>query len=474
MRRSAAAIVQCAAMSASRFRVPHTLVLLLGMSVLALLASYILPAGAFTRITNDVGREVIVPGTYAALPDSGMLSPWTVLTAIPRGFAASHEIIFFVFIIGGALAVIRATGAIDAALGQLIARLGRRSGLLIAITMLVFTVGSSTLGMAEEYLPFVPVLLTLAIELDMDAVTAIGIMVVGYGVGYGVAAINPFTVVIAQEVAGLAPTSGIGYRLALTIPFALIGIHHVWRYSKRVREDRSASLVADIAPDPAWSLGGKAERLSGTHILVLALAVATLALLVIGIARWHWYLVEMGAAFLGLTLVVAAIARLGADKSAKEFCKGAAELTTTALLIGFARAIQVVLEDGQIIDTIVEGIARPLAQAGPELAAVGMYAIQSICNFFIPSGSGQAYVTMPIMAPIADITGVSRQTAVLAFQFGDGFTNMVVPTNAVLIGILGLARIPYDRWLRFIMPLMVKLWIAGSIALVLAVLMGYE
>jgi len=329
--------------------------------------------------------------------------------------------------------------------------------------------------MAEEYLPFVPILLALATSLGMDAVTAIGMMVVGYGIGYGVAAVNPFTLVIAQEIAGLVPTSGLTYRLLLMIPFLVIGIHHVWSYANRVRKNPKASLVFGIPPDASWRiLPEHQHRLTPVHILILTLTLGMIGVLVWGIAKWHWYLTEMSAMFLAFTVVVACIGGLSLDDTAQNFCKGANELTTTALLIGFARSIQIILEDGHVIDTIVYSIAQPLSQLGPYVAAIGMYVLQSLCNLFIPSGSGQAYVTMPVMTPIADITQVSRQTAVLAFQFGDGFTNMMVPTNAVLIGILGLAKIPYDRWLRFILPLMLKLWIAGALARMLAVAMTYQ
>ena len=182
----------------------------------------------------------------------------------------------------------------------------------------------------------------------------------------------------------------------------------------------------------------------------------------------------MGALFLALAVALGATGRLGFDGTAKAFCTGTAELTTTALLIGFARTIQLVLDDGHVVDTIVNGIAGPLADLGPEAASIGMLFVQSLCNLFIPSGSGQAYVTIPIMAPLADLVGVSRQVAVLAYQMGDGLTNVLVPTNAVLVGILSMARVPYDRWLRFVLPFLVKMWVLGSLALVIAVLVGLE
>ena len=469
-------------MSKRRLKVPHTLVLLFGMVGLAQILTYLLPAGTFERVENAAGRLQVVPGSFHLTPDAEALSPFAIFTAIPEGFSAAHEIIFFVFIIGGAFAVLRATGAVDAALGALLRRLGDRPFWLVSGGVLIFALGSSTIGMAEEYLPFVPILIVLAHALGYDAVTAVGIMCVGYGIGYGVALINPFTVLIAQDVAGLQPTSGLWYRLALMAVFLPIGIHHVWSYAKKVGRDPSASLIFDIEPEDGTARDSAAAaaaaaadhpKMTPTHKWVLGAVAAVLVVLIYGLSRWHWYLVEMGALFVGLALVLAIIARMSPDRTAVEFGKGAAELTTTALMIGVARGIQVVLDEGGVVDTIVHGISLPLQQLPGALSAVGMFFVQSLANFFIPSGSGQAYVTMPIMAPLADLVGVTRQVAVLAYQFGDGFTNILVPTNAVLVGILAMAAVPYDRWLKFVIPFMIKMWLAGSIALAVAVLIGY-
>ena len=471
-------------MTERRFKVPHTLVLLFGMVVVALALTYVLPKGRFERVQNEAGREQVVAGSFERTPEVEPLSPLALFTAIPEGFSAAHEIIFFVFIIGGAFAVLRATGAVDAALGSLLRRLGHRPFWLVAGGVVIFAAGSSTIGMAEEYLPFVPILIALVAALGFDTVTAVGIMTVGYGVGYGVAAINPFTVLIAQDVAELQPASGLWFRLVLTAVFVPIGIHHVWSYARRVRADPSSSLVADVAPPPAAAgvvgeAPGVAENaasypaMTRTHRWILLTVLAALMLLVWGLSRWHWYLIEMGGLFVALTVVLAAIARLSPDRTAVEFGTGAAELTTTALMIGVARSIQVVLDEGGVVDTIVHGISLPLQNLPGALSAIGMFVVQSVTNLFIPSGSGQAYVTMPIMAPLADLVGVTRQVAVLAFQFGDGFTNILVPTNAVLVGILAMAAIPYERWLRFVVPFMLKLWVVGSIALAVAVWIGY-
>jgi len=458
---------------AMKLKVPHTLVLLYGMVVLAYLLTLLLPAGVFETQINDHGHEVVVPGTYTVLPEVRSLPLWALFTVIPRGLASAQGIIFFVFIIGGALAVIRATGALDAALARVLQRFGGQPALLILMGMLAFAVGSSTIGMAEEYIPLVAILITLCVGMKMDTVAAIGIMVVGYGIGYGTAVMNPFTVLVAQEVAGLTPVSGLAYRLAIFPVFFALGFWYVLRYARKVRLDPSASLVADIAEaqPPAPPETGP---MTGRQKTVLLATLVTLIVVVWGIKQYQWYFIELGGAFFALALVTGLVNRTAPDAMARQFVEGAGELINTALLIGFARAIEITLSDGQVLHTIVNGLSQPLVAVGGELSAVGMLFIQSILNFFIPSGSGQAYVTMPIMAPISDIVGVTRQVAVLAYQMGDGFMNMIVPTNAVLMGILGMCGIPYGRWFRFIWPLMLQLLVLGSIAMVVAVLIGYR
>ncbi len=447
-------------------RFPDSLVLLFGLVVLAQLVTYVLPAGEFER----AGRRVI-SGTYHVV-EADPLPLYAFLTSIPAGLAAAQDIIFFVFIIGGVIAVIRATGAIDALIGGAIRHLGSRPITLIGGTVFLFALGSSTIGMAEEYLPFVPILVSMCLALRMDAVVAVGIIYVGAGVGYGCAALNPFTVLIAQDIAGLELTSGQGLRWLLLLVCTAIGTHHILSYVHRLKRDPEASLVNDI--DYARGFQAPTDvRFTRSRVIVLTAFAATVCVFVYGVWAWEWYLTELTAVFLALALVAAVAGRLGPNTVATEFIRGAAGLTATALLIGFARAIQVVLTEGRVIDTIINGLAAPLQTFPAEVAAIGMLGVQTLCNLFIPSGSGQAFVTMPIMAPLADLTSLTRQTAVLAYQFGDGFTNMIVPTNPVLMGILALGRIPYQRWARFIVPLLVKLYVVAVLALLAAVQLEY-
>jgi uncharacterized ion transporter superfamily protein YfcC len=304
---------------------------------------------------------------------------------------------------------------------------------------------------------------------------------VGYGTGYGAAVINPFTTLIAQDIAGLQPGSGLWFRLVMIAIFVPIGIHHVWSYAKKVGRDPAASLEAGMSglEGPSISNGGDGEAgedhppMTTTHKWILTVVSLAMVFLIYGLIKWNWYLYEMQGVFIALMLVIALIARMSPDRTAVEFGTGAASLTSVALLIGVARGIQVVLGEAGVVDTIVYGISVPLQELPGALSAVGMFFMQSLTNFFIPSGSGQAFVTMPIMTPLADLVGVSRQVAVLAYQFGDGFSNIVIPTQYVLLGVLAMAGIPYDRWLRFILPFMLKIAIVGSIALAVAVLIGY-
>lgn len=458
---------------ARSFRVPHTLVLLFAIMILALVSTWLLPQGSFQTQPNEQGREMVIPGSYEVHEERVWLTPVALFTAVPRALADAQSIIFFLLIVGGAISVLRATGMIDGVLGWLLRRIGHNPALLIVFGTAAFAAGSATLGVSTEYIPFALVLITLCVAMRLDAMTAMGVMICGYGVGYGVAWTNPYTVLVAQDVAGLPPTSGIGFRLALFVPFVAVAVHHVWRYAQKVKADPSASLTNDL-DDPRHQAQAEYPELDARRSAVLVVTLLALVAMVYGISQRGWYLVELGGIWLAVALFAGVIGGLRLDDTAKKFAAGASELAVVALLVGFARSIALILEDGQVLHTIVHGASIPLGMVGAELSAVGMLLMQTLMNFFIPSGSGQAFATMPIMAPLADVVGIERQVAVLAFQFGDGFSNMILPTNIVLMAILGVAGIPFDRWFRFAWPLLVKLMVMAALALVVAVWIGYS
>ena len=456
-----------------KLKMPHTLTLLFYLMVAALVMTWIIPQGSFDTELIE-GREVVLPGTYEIAEEHEFMNPVELFTAIPRAFEDAQAIIFFLFIIGGVLAIIRRTGTIDALLGRLLENLGGRPAVLIFLVVFVFAFTSSAMGASAEYIPFVLILAALCRTMKMDTMSAVGIIIAGYGIGYGAAAFNQYTVVVAQDVAGVDTYSGWGVRLALLLPFVMIGAHHVYSYARRVQLDPSTSLMAGIEPEQKADTVTDYPALSAKHMIIMAAFMTALGVAVWGIATKGWYLYELGAAFLILGVFTAFVGRIGPSLMAEEFVDGAKDLTETALLVGIARGIALIMEEGQILHSIVYAMSVPLGMVGPELAAVGMMLMQTIMNFFVSSGSGQAFLTMPLMVPLGDILGVSRQIAVQAFLYGDGFANMIVPTNPVLMGILGMASVPYDKWFRFCMPLLLKLLAFAAICMVGMVMFGFS
>jgi len=452
-----------------------SLVLIFSIVVVAQLLVYAVPQGQFERqaYSENSNREVVVAGTYtpSAGADSVSLPPWHFLLAIPKGFAAAQDIIFLIFIAGGVIKILRRTGAIDAALHKSVERLGRSPWILIAGCLLMFSVGAFTVGMGEEYVPLIPIIVTMSLAMRMDAIVAMGMVWIPYGIGRACAGTNPFGVIIAQNIANVPITSGWGFRLIMMMAFLVIAFHHLYRYARKVQENPEQSLVAHIDYSEGFDLP-EDIALTGRRIGILLVFALGVVGFVWGAATYGWYVPELLAVFLAIGIVSALIAGLPAGETSRAFIAGASEMTAAALIVGFARSIEVVLSDGQIIDTIIDSIAGVLTNFGAEAAAVGMLIVQTICNLFIPSGSGQAFVTMPIMSPLATLTGVPQQTAVLAYQFGDGFTNMIVPTSALVIGALALGRIPYGAWVRFITPLLLKLFALAIVFLIITVHLG--
>ncbi len=452
-----------------------SLALIFGFIIFAQLLSYVVPQGEFERVPypNDPNRSMVVAGTFEAVADKNevRLPPWHFLIGISKGLENAQDIIFLIFIVGGIIEILRRTGAIDAALHRAVVRLGHTPWLLIAGCFVMFSLGSFTIGMGEEYVPLIPIIVTMTLAMRMDAIVAMGMVWIPYGIGWGCAGINPFGVLIAQNIAGVPLTSGWEARLVMMLAFLALGFHHVYRYAMKVQKDPSSSLVADI--DYGTGFEAPADiQFTRARFAILLVFFGGVVLFVWGAANQGWYIRELNAVFFGIGLIAAAIAGIGPGETSRTFLEGAAKMTAPALIVGFARAIAVVLEDGQIIDTIVMSIASMLEGFPADVAGVGMLIVQSITNFFIPSGTGQAFVTMPIMSPLATLTDVPQQTAVLAFQMGDGFTNMIVPTSALVMGALALGRVPYTAWFRFVAPLMLKILLLAAVFIVLSIHFG--
>ncbi|WP_313235212.1 YfcC family protein [Sporosarcina ureae] len=447
---------------------PTTTALLMFMIVIVAALTYIVPAGQFDRVLDEkTERELIVADSFNYVEQTPV-GIGGILSSVFGGIVGAAEIIAFVLIVGGVFGVIVKSGAINAALARLIHRLQGRESIFIIIAMTAFAMGGATFGMAEETLPFVAIVLAATIAMGYDRIIAVSIVVVGVYAGYSAGPLNPFNVGIAQGIAELPLFSGIGLRTVLMVGGLIIAIHHTLRYAKKVKLDPSTSLLVgekEVETDTTLL-----ENLTMTrrHKWIMGILGLSLIVLVFGVLKYGWYLGEISALMLLMGIVIGMIAFNGSfNQFTDEFMKGAAEMTAAALIIGLSRAILVVMEEGQIIDTLVYAVSVPLGNLHSVFAAWGMYISQGLINFVIPSSTGQAAVVMPIMSSISDVIGINRQIAVQAFQSGDGYWNMITPTHPVLMAALGIAAVPFGKWVRFAGPLVFKwtIWVMIILAI---------
>ncbi|MCU0234011.1 MAG: AbgT family transporter [Thermoanaerobaculales bacterium] len=470
-----------------RLRVPHVFTLLTGIVFACSLLTWVVPSGRYERESRLVGgreRSVVVPGTFTVLPKEaglgdvifgsetpGAASPVSLegfLSAIPRGMVAAADIIFFIFMIGGVFGILQATGTITAVLHAVLARLRHSWKLLTIVLMTCMAAGGSTLGMGEEFIPLVPIFLIVAKEIGCDRIFGVALVYVAGAVGFAAATTNPFTVNIAQGIAELPLNSAIPFRFVFFAACMAVTLAYVLRYGSRIRRDPAASIMADD-PFDLESATEEPPPLRAAHLATVAACVAIFVFILFAVQAMGWWLTEMAGGFFLMGIVAAAFGRLPLAEVARATVRGMEEMTVAALVVGFARGITVVLDQGQILDTMIFAAASVLQHVPRYVAALGMLAFQTVLNFFIPSGSGQAAVTMPLMAPLADVLGLTRQTAVFAFTCGDGFSNMVIPTSGILMASLGLAKVPYERWLRFMLPLLLRLLAVAALFTVIAV-----
>lgn len=328
--------------------------------------------------------------------------------------------------------------------------------------------------MAEETLPFIPIMVTLAIALGFDSLTGIGMVLAGAGAGFAGAFMNPFTVGVAQGIAELPLFSGMGLRIVGYVLMVSLVIVFLYRYAGKVKKDPRLSPMyeVDINRDDVLDLDSLKE-LTNSRKLVLITVAATIGLLIFGVIKYGWYIQEISALFMGMAIVAALVGKLGFNGFAENLVKGFANLAGGALVVGFARAILVVLTKGQILDTILYSSSNVLLQLPSAVSALGMYAFQCLLNFIVPSGSGQAAVSIPILAPLSDLVGVTRQTAVLAYQFGDGISNIFTPTSGYFMAGLALAKIPWQKWAKWILPLILLEYLLAGILVLAAHLINY-
>lgn len=450
---------------------PHTYVLLISVMIVMALLTWIIPAGQFEMIEQG-DRTVAVPNSWHAV-EANPQGLFAIINSIPRGLVESASISFFIFLIGGAFTVINETGTVTAFIYKITNALKGKESLLIPVFLLVFGLAGATLGFSEETIVFIAMGVSLAIALGYDAIVGMSMIALGAAIGFSAGFLNPFSVGIAQGIAELPTFSGMGLRIIMFIVLWIVTSLYVMRYAQKVKKDPTKSFL--YSPYHVDKKVEKAEvvMMNKRHTAVGLIFVAGMLLIAFGVIRYGWYVQEIGAIFMATGIVAGFAFGYSPSKIADLFVEGAKDMVFAALIVGVARSIVIVMEDGLIIDTIVDFLARSVQILPGAIASVAMYIIQIIINFLIPSGSGQAAATMPIMVPLADALEITRQTAVMAYQLGSGFMDSIMITSGVLMAQLSVAKIPYSKWVRYLAPLMGIWLLIGTVFLLIAYYISY-
>lgn len=460
-------------------RLPHPLALLLGCTFVAAALTWVVPAGEYQRRDDPAtGRRVVVAGTFHAVP-AQPVGPGAAVLAVPKGLVDAASVVIVILLVGGALVVVDRTGALQAGTDSLVRALTPASAgetvgtpgqgtLVVVAVSIVFAIGGVLIGLQEEIVGLIPILVILATRLGYDPVTAVAMSLGAAVLGGAFSPVNPFGVGVAQKLAELPLVSGWGIRLVALAAALVVWIGGTLRYARR--SWTAATMPGASQPSGAQVRTGEGTTgLSRRHGLVLVLVLAAFAAYVFGALRLDWGFDEMSALFLVLGIAAGLAGGLRVSGTAEAYVAGFREMVGAAVLVGIARSIYLVLEQGRIVDTIVHGMLTPLEGLPATLSALGMLVVQALVHIPVPSTSGQAVLTIPIVTPLADLIGLGRQVAVLAYQYGAGLADLVTPTNGALMAVLAGAGVRYDRWLRFVLPLFLGAMLVAAVTIVVAV-----
>lgn len=455
------------------FRAPHALVIMIMLVLLTTLLTYVIPSGKYDRFKDPVSGKTIVDAASYHLVEQTPVSPLKIPGIMYRSMTDAADIVIFLLMIGGAFEIVHATGAIGALSCKVAKLCKKRESLVIIFFMVLFSIFGTTMGMSTEVCIFVPIGISVAASLGYDRVTGTAMIALGAACGFTAGVLNPFNVGVAQAVSEVPLFSGAYMRIALLAVLLAASSWYIIRYANRVRADEKRSVIYGLPEEYELDVDAADIKMTRRHIFILLVVFAAFAFLIYGVSSLDWWYEEMTAIFLVMGVIVGLFAGYGPSKIASIFVRGAKGMTGGALIVGCARGISLVMSDGQIIDTVINALSQFVMGLSGPAQVLGMYLVQNIINVLITSGSGQAVVTMPIMAPIADIVGMSRQTAVLAFQMGDGFSNSILATSSATMGYLSASKIPYDKWLRFMMPLFFIWFAIGAVFMLIATYTGY-
>lgn len=453
-------------------KIPHALTILFIIIVLVSALTHILPAGEFERVLVD-GRNRVVPNSYHTI-QSTPISFFDIFKAIPLGFEAAVKIIFIVLAGGIMFGIMEKTKAIENSVGTLVKTMGNERKYLIVFLMTFFYGFLGVFVGYEHNIAMVPIAAVLSIAIGGDLILAAGISVGAITIGFGLSPINPYTVGVGHKIAELPLFSGAPLRTALCFfGLLLLSLHNI-RYLKKITKSKEKSLGKDLDESGIKLSKPISEyTVSAQKYAVLAVFVIGLGIILYGVFNFKWYFTELSAVFLIIAILCGIVSRMNPTVFSETVLSSVAKAAPGAFMVGFATTIKVLMDMGKISDTISFEMANVLQDLPQYLGAIGMSLSQSVINIFIPSGSGQALATLPVMIPLGEVLGLTRQTTILAFQIGDGVTNLVNPTLGGLIAMLSMCRVPLDKWFKFILPVVIAILLVSWIVLVFATYSNY-
>ncbi|WP_227935183.1 YfcC family protein [Alkalihalobacillus deserti] len=454
-------------------RLPHVYVILVLMLILAYVATLLVPKGQFERVEGPTGAALIVPNTFQYIEQPN-LTGFDLMFSIPTGMVQASEIIFGGLMIGALFVVLERTGLLSLVLQKVIATFSKKRIFVIPAMMLPMAVFTTFTGAMELALIYVPIMIPLILKMGYDRFTATAMVLVSTSAGFSVALTAPATVGLAQRLSDLPLYSGIEYRAVILAVVVAIGVWYVWKYARKIERDATLGFLYGDGLDAQY-INDEEEvitKVSKRNMIAIAFLATGMGIMIYGLLNWGWYFIEIGGWYAFMSIVLGFICGMNASSIAEAFNEGFKKMIVAVVVIGLSRSISVVLQEGNILDTIVHGISEVVSGMPTALTAIVMMVVQGLFNFLVGSGSGQAMITMPIMTGLSDLLGVSRQTAVLAFQFGDGFTNLIYPVSLVL-AILAMAQIPFTKWLRFITPLLFLWLTVAAISLIIVEFIGW-
>lgn len=449
-----------------QFQMPHTYVILTFILLAVVVLTYIIPSGAYDRALDEAsGKMLVLPGSFHYV-EGKLPGFFDIFLNLHRGYVSAADIMFLIVFAYSFVYMLTENGTLNSAIRVLVKKLGDKTQIMIPVFMVLFGLLGATLGIFEETYGLVPVFIGIMIGLGYDALVGGAVVYVGVATGFAAALTNPFSVGIAQSIAEVPINSGLGYRLIIFITFQTVAILYVMAYAKRVKKDPTKSILYGEKRELAESKV-QTEEFTLRQKLCLLLFFVTIGTLLVGTLRWGWYIDEISAMFFMMMVLAGIISGYSATDICNTFINATKSVVPSILVIGFTRGILLTMQEAMISDTIVYGLSQLLNSTNKVLSAVGMLFLQNIINFFITGSSSQATITMPIMAPVADIVGLHRQTAVLCYCFGDGFSDMFWPTACSLE--CGLMGVSLNKWYKFMAPLFLIMMVLQVVFIAIAV-----